>query len=70
MPRMSGRELAERIKMERPEIQVLFMSGHTDDVTVHHVAVHQRMAFIQKPFSATALAQKIREVLDSPSQER
>jgi two-component system cell cycle sensor histidine kinase/response regulator CckA len=68
MPRMSGRELAERLKQIRPDIHVLFMSGHTDDVTVHHVAVHKRMAFIQKPFSATALARKIREVLGKPSE--
>jgi PAS domain S-box-containing protein len=64
MPRMSGRELAQRIKSARPDIHVLFMSGHTDDATVHHVAVHQRNAFIQKPFSATSLIVKIRQILD------
>ena len=41
------------------------MSGYTDDVTVRHGLLQANAAFLQKPFTAGALAQKVREVLDA-----
>ncbi|MBA2251720.1 MAG: response regulator, partial [Nitrospirales bacterium] len=64
MPGMSGRELAERIAKERPEVKVLYMSGYTDDSVVHAGVAQAGMAFLQKPFSPTAFTHKVREVLD------
>jgi two-component system, cell cycle sensor histidine kinase and response regulator CckA len=64
MPKMSGRDVAAQLKTLHPETRVLFMSGYTDDAIVHHGIVDSDIAFIQKPFSATSLTQKIREVLD------
>ena len=64
MPRMSGRELAESIGVIRPETRVLYMSGFTDDAVVRHGVLADDMCFIQKPFSAEALATKARELLD------
>jgi two-component system cell cycle sensor histidine kinase/response regulator CckA len=65
MPGMSGRELADRMRAARPETKVLFMSGYTDDAVVRHGVLHEGAAFLQKPFSPTVLARKVREVLDS-----
>jgi two-component system cell cycle sensor histidine kinase/response regulator CckA len=64
MPKMSGRELVERILEIRPEVKVLYMSGYTDNVIVHHGILERGINFIQKPFTVEALAQRVREVLD------
>ena len=65
MPKFSGKEVAEQLRAIHPETKVLFMSGYTDEAIVHHGIVDSDIAFIQKPFSERALAQKIRDVLDS-----
>jgi DNA-binding response OmpR family regulator len=64
MPRMSGRELAEQLRMLRPDINVLFMSGYTDDAVIRHGLLMAEVAFLHKPFSASELAGKVRLVLD------
>ena len=66
MPQMSGREVANRLAPRRPEMRVLYMSGYTDEAIVHHGVLDAGTAFLQKPFSVTGLAQKIREVLSKP----
>jgi signal transduction histidine kinase/CheY-like chemotaxis protein len=65
MPRMNGRELAERLAVLRPEMRVLYMSGHSDDAILKRGIEAARVHFIQKPFAMDMLAQKIREVLGS-----
>ena len=65
MPKMSGRELAERISDRYPGIKVLYMTGYTEDAIVHHGVLQQGIAVLKKPFLAEALARKVREVLDS-----
>jgi len=64
MPGMSGRELVERLQRIHPEMRVLYMSGYTDNVIIHHGILEQGLAFIQKPFTLETLARKVREVLD------
>ena len=66
MPGMSGRELARRLADRRPDLRVLYTSGYTDEAIVRHDALGAGIAFIQKPFTPEALAQKAREVLDLP----
>lgn len=67
MPGMSGRELAQRFREQRPEARVLYMSGYTDDTVVRHGVLEAGTAFLQKPFSLDSLARKVREVLDQPA---
>ncbi len=64
MPRLSGRELADRVASIRPEMKVLFMSGYTDDVLGSNGFSLAGKPFLQKPFTPEQLSTKVREVLD------
>lgn len=66
MPNMNGKELRDRIKILRPDIKVLFMSGYTSDVIVHHGIAEEGVNFIQKPFSLNDFARKIQDILGTP----
>jgi len=63
MPYLVGRQLVERLAAVRPGMKVLFLSGHTDDAVIRHGVLEADYAFLQKPFTPTALAQKVRDVL-------
>ncbi|NJN97257.1 MAG: PAS domain S-box protein [Anaerolineales bacterium] len=64
MPEMSGRDLAEQLKAQRPHLKVLFMSGYTDDIVLRHGLLTAQVEFLPKPFSPRVLAVKVRELLD------
>ena len=63
MPGMSGRELARRLVERRPMTKVLYLSGYADDAVERHGVLDPGTAFMQKPFSPSALATRVREVL-------
>ncbi|MBI5531115.1 MAG: PAS domain S-box protein [Deltaproteobacteria bacterium] len=64
MPGMNGRELADRLSLLHPEMKILYTSGYTEDVIVHHGVIDQGLRFIGKPYTPRSLAQKLRKVLD------
>jgi len=64
MPRMSGRELVDRVRAIRPETRVLYMSGYTEDAIVRHGVRDASTVLLGKPFAPGDLLAKVREVLD------
>lgn len=62
MPGMSGTELSRHLRVIKPELKLLFISGYTDDVGIG--AGDPASAYLQKPFTPEALASSVRELLD------
>ncbi len=66
MPHMSGKELSERMRASYPHTRILFTSAYTETSIIHHGIFDKGPAHLQKPFTPSALAHKLREVLDHP----
>ena len=66
MPKINGREAYEQISRIKPNIKVLFMSGHTKDTVLSKGIEEKRFNFIAKPLVFSDLLTKIREVLEGP----
>jgi PAS domain S-box-containing protein len=64
MPQMSGYELTEQLKAQRPELKAIYLSGYMDDTIVRHGVRDDAEHVLLKPFSPVTLAKKIREVLE------
>jgi CheY-like chemotaxis protein len=62
MPRMSGREVARLLRVQRPETRVMYVSGYTDEASNNH-ELHPGEVHLQKPFTPDALARTVREAL-------
>jgi PAS domain S-box-containing protein len=66
MPHMSGKELADRVRALYPQTRILFTSAYTENAIVHQGVLNPGVALLQKPFTPSALAYKLREMLDQP----
>ena len=64
MPGSNGPQLFERLRRQRPDLRVLYVSGYTDDTILHQGQLSPGVEFLQKPFTADALNRRVREVLD------
>jgi two-component system, cell cycle sensor histidine kinase and response regulator CckA len=69
MPKIGGREAAERLQPLYPQMKVIYMSGYTDNTIVHHGILAPELNFIQKPFTPEGLAHKMRKVLDDENEK-
>src|SRR6185369_12781010 len=65
MPQMKGTELAARLRAERPQTRVIFMSGYNEETLPA-----DELTCLQKPFSAQTLTQAVRAILDATEEER
>ena len=64
MPKMGGKETAERLQSLYPHMKVLYMSGYTDNAIVHHGVLKPGLNFIEKPFTLKGSAHIVKEILD------
>ncbi len=65
MPKMSGKELSEKIRRLNPQVKVLFISGYPSSVTFKRFIIHEQANFLEKPFTFQDLSEKVRTILDS-----
>ena len=64
MPKMGGKETAERLQPLYPQMKVIYMSGYTDNAIAHHGVLEPGLNFLEKPFTPQGLVRRVREVLD------
>jgi CheY-like chemotaxis protein len=65
MPKMTGAELGRHLVRRRPDLPIVFMSGYCDDPAVRDFE-RMPLIFLPKPFTASALLDKVRQALDQP----
>ncbi|MEM8931907.1 MAG: PAS domain S-box protein [Acidobacteriota bacterium] len=61
MPGINGPEMVDRLRVDRPDLRVLYMSGYTDEVLGD---ADPSVVLVHKPFSVDELVTKVREILD------
>jgi PAS domain S-box-containing protein len=64
MPHMNGPVLFQKLCPERPDMKVLYMSGYTDGAIDSHGGLDPDTSFLQKPFTPSEVALRVREALD------
>jgi len=64
MPKMNGRDLADKARTINPTVKILFMSGYSTEQITNEEILTKNMAFIKKPFTTDELVDKVREVFD------
>ena len=63
MPGLGGMALAKKLRVERPGLRVLFISGYTDDAVFRHGVVESKAPLLRKPFSPQGLIDAVNEAL-------
>jgi len=67
MPEMNGRALAARIKAHHPDVCVLYISGHPEDIIARPGILDPEVSLLNKPFGPSELLDRIRTLLDQPA---
>ena len=70
MPGLSGPNLAARLTQQNPKLRVLYMSGYTDDAAAVHGAFWGGIPLLQKPFTPSKLAERVRMALDAAARHK
>src|SRR5690606_36402727 len=63
MPGMNGQDVAERVRVLRPNIRVLFVSGYNEEAVLRHGVLAAGTGFLEKPFSPSVLLDRVRSIL-------
>jgi len=61
---MNGRQLADAIQKDRPDLKVLFTSGYTENAIIHHGKLDHGVLLLAKPYRKSDLARLVRKALD------
>ncbi len=64
MPKMSGKEVVDKMLQYKPNLKYIYISGYTDDVIGKHGVLEKKISILQKPFTHNTLMEKIRSILD------
>ena len=64
MPRLNGKELARTIQSHHPEMKIILISGYPDDFLARHGVPTEKIRYLKKPFTATALLDTVRDELN------
>jgi PAS domain S-box-containing protein len=67
MPHMSGKELADQVQSLYPHTRILFTTAYTENAAIHQGVLDRGVSLLPKPYTPSALARKVREVLDQPN---
>jgi two-component system cell cycle sensor histidine kinase/response regulator CckA len=65
LPGMTGPELADRLLVDRPRLEVLYISGYTPNTVAYHGRAGLESAFLRKPFTPDGLGRRVRDLLDA-----
>jgi len=65
MPEMNGRDVAQRVREQRPGIRVVYMSAYSPEAIAHDGLLDEGAAFVRKPFESGLLLQTVRRTLDT-----
>ncbi len=70
LPGMTGRELADQARQQRPDLKVLFTTGYARNAIIHHGRLDHGVELIVKPYTMVELADRVRGVLDKASSKQ
>lgn len=65
MPNMSGKQLVERLRLLKPDLKVIYMSGYESNMLAAGYELGPNATFLQKPFRPVELSQAVRNILES-----
>jgi two-component system, cell cycle sensor histidine kinase and response regulator CckA len=65
MPQMTGPQLVEHLKRERPDMRVLYVSGYAEGAVHEHGVLNAGLELLQKPYDIGVLAQRVRALLET-----